>query len=366
MSARANQPQACPWVLDLAPYKQGQSLLAGVANPIKLSSNESSLGPSPRAIEAYLATRTRLFRYPDGGQASLRQAIASVFGLEAERLVCGNGSDELIQLVIRAFVRPGDEVLISEHSFIMARIHATAQGARVIVIPESQLLPDVDAILASVTSRTRMVVLASPNNPCGRYLPRGELVRLHAKLPSDVLLLLDSAYADYVTASDFESGAALVQQAPNVVMTRTFSKLYGLSALRIGWLYAQENILDPVQRVRTPFNTNAPALAAAEAAVRDVEYADFVRTHNARELKRLHTAISAMGIDVVPSVANFYLLRFEDGNRTAVSASAFLGSRGIIPRTVHAGGPSNSLRITVGKDDENEAVIQALREYTSV
>jgi len=349
--------------MDLPPYTPGKRRISGVKNPIKLSSNESSMGPSPKAQQAYLDSVDLLFRYPDGGQTRLRQAISEVFDLAMARIVCGNGSDELIQLVIRAYVRPGDEVVISDNSFIMARIHAQAQGARVIIAPEPEFVPDTDAILARISTRTRMVVLATPNNPCGRYLPRPELIRLHAGLPPNVLLLIDAAYGDYVLQADYESGAALVDQASNVVMTRTFSKLYGLSALRIGWMYAQENVIDAVQRVRTPFNTNAAALAAAEAAVRDVEYAHFVRDQNARELVKLLAALSAMGIDVVPSVSNCYLLRFTASRHTAASASAFLEAHGIIPRTVHAGGPENCLRITVGKPEENEAVIRTLREF---
>lgn len=347
----------------LAPYQQGKSTLGDIAKPLKLSSNESMIGPSPKALAAYRACAATLSLYPDGAQHALRAAIAEVHGLDADRIVCGNGSDELIQLVIRAYVGAGDDVVLSQYSFAMAFVHTIAQGANAIAVEEPALRPDVDGLLAAITPRTKMVVLASPNNPVGQYLPREELVRLHAGLPPHVLLLLDSAYADYVEAPDYEAGAALVEQHDNVVMTRTFSKLYGLAGLRIGWMYAPAPVMAMVQRIRTPFNANGPALAAAEAAVRDTEHAAFVRHENAVEFRRITEALTAAGMEVVPSAANFYLIRFPQAGRDPDGAARHLEAQGIIPRPVNAGGPEASLRITIGRPDQNDRVIAALREY---
>ncbi len=352
-------------VQKLAPYKQGQSVVIGHEDPIKLSSNESTHGPSPLALKAYHDTGANLFRYPDGNQTDLREAIGDVFGLNPDRIVCGNGSEELQLLLVRAFVSPGEEVICSENSFAMGRIHAAAQGANVVTAPEPDHHASADEILARITPATRMIMIASPNNPIGDYMRKKEFVRLVENTPSNVLILYDGAYADYVEAADYDPGFSTVDWAPNVVVTRTFSKLYGLAGLRIGWLYCDETVLDPVQRIRTPFNANIAALAAAEAAVRDRAYAEKVREHNARWLKSIGNALTSIGLFVYPTVANFYLIRFEQsGPHTAEKAAAFLMDRGIIPRPVNAGGPAGCLRITVGLDYENEAVIEALTEFT--
>jgi histidinol-phosphate aminotransferase len=361
----SGKPAPLPGIAKLAPYKQGKATLSNVAEPLKLSSNESMLGPSPKALAAYQATGASLHLYPDGSQQALRSAIAEVHGLDEARIVCGNGSDELIQFVIRAYAGPGDDVVLSQYSFAMAFVHTIAQGANAIWVDEPEMKPDVDALLTAVTPKTKMVVLASPNNPVGQYLPRAELLRLQAGLPSHVILLLDSAYADYVMAEDYEAGAALVEAHDNVVMTRTFSKLYGLAGLRIGWMYAPEAVIDMVQRIRTPFNANAAALAAAEAAVRDTEHAALARDENTAELARISEALSAVGIDVVPSVANFYLIRFPMEGRDPQGAAGHLEANGIIPRPVNAGGPEASLRISVGRPHQNDRVIAALRDYVN-
>lgn len=358
----AVRPEPVPGVEGLRPYKQGRIGLPGVARPLKLSSNESHLGPSPRALAAYAEAGKTLFRYTDGSQADLRAAIGEVFGLEPARIICANGSEEMIQLIVRSYVRPGDEVVISEFSFAMAFVHAAAQGARLVKAPEAALRPDADAILACVTPRTRLVVLATPNNPVGQYLPSDELRRLHAALPRDVLLLVDAAYGDYVEAPDYSDGVEIARGAENVVVTHTFSKLYGLAGLRIGWGYLPAHVADVVERIRTPFNVNCAGLAAAEAAVRDQAYAAEVRRENNIELARISAAVQALGIGFVPSYANFYLLRFAEPKSPA-GALAALEAVGIIPRPVNAGGPEDCLRITVGRPAENDAVLAALAAY---
>jgi histidinol-phosphate aminotransferase len=351
-----------PAVLRLAPYVQGQSAIEGVSNPIKLSSNESSQGPSPHAIEAFRHAATELNRYPDGSQEALRNAIGEMHGLNPGRIICGNGSDELIQLMARAYVGDGDEALLSENGFVMSNIHCTAQGADLVIAPEKDYQVDVDAMLARVTEKTRFCTIANPNNPTGTYLSGDELRRLHAGLPDNCLLLIDDAYAEYVTAPDYSDGTELVDEFDNVVMTRTFSKIYGLPFLRIGWAYCPVSVFDLVQRIRTPFNTNGAALLAAAAAVRDRDYILGIREHNALWRDRIAETLTRLGIEVIPSQANFYLMRFDESSgKSGTEAAAFLQSRGIIPRP--AGGSDQFLRITIGLDHENEAVLEALADY---
>jgi histidinol-phosphate aminotransferase len=355
-------PEPRPGVLRLAPYVQGKSEIAGVEQPIKLSSNESSQGPSPQAIAAYQQAAGQLNRYPDGNQTALREAIGSVMGLDSGRIMCGNGSDELIQLMVRAYVGSGHQALLSENGFVMSNIHCVAQGAELVIAPERDYRVDVDAMLARVTDNTRFCTVANPNNPTGTYLTGDELRRLHAGLPDQCLFLVDSAYAEYVTADDYADGASLVDEFDNVVMTRTFSKIYGLPFLRIGWAYCPQSIFDLVQRIRTPFNTNGAALAAATAAVADRAYIEAISAQNAQWRERISATLTALGIEVVPSQANFYLLRFAPGSgKSGAAAADFLQSRGIIPRP--AGGSDEFLRITIGLDHENEAVLQVLADY---
>ncbi len=356
--------EARPGVLRLAPYTQGSSSLHGVSQPIKLSSNESSQGPSPLAIHAYMEAASALNRYPDGSQRALREAIGEMHGLDPDRIICGNGSDELIQLMVRGYVGYGHEALLSANGFVMSNIHCIAQGAELVIAAEKDNRVDVDAMLALVTERTRFCTIANPNNPTGTYISGNELRRLHAGLPGHCLFLIDDAYAEYVTASDYSDGSDLVDEFDNVVMTRTFSKIYGLPALRIGWAYCPVGVVDVVQRIRTPFNTNGPALAAAVAAVRDRDYMLAIRKENAFWRDRLSARLAALGLEVIPSQANFYLIRFDGAaGKSGAGAAAFLQSRGIIPRP--AGGSDQYLRITIGLAEENEAVLRALGDYMS-
>ena len=352
-------------VMKLSAYVQGESSIDGVDNPIKLSSNESPHGPSPLALEAYRMYATQINRYPDGSQLKLREAIGQVHKLDADRIICGNGSDELILLIVRAYLRRGDEALMSENGFIMSNIHSIAQGADLVIAPEKNYCIDVDAMLERVTEKTRFCTIANPNNPTGTYLSDSEMRRLHAGLPENCLLLIDNAYAEYVDEIDFASGEKLVDEFKNVVMTRTFSKIYGLSGLRIGWAYCPAEMIAVLQRIRTPFNTNGPAMAAATAAVLDMEYVQNIKEYNKRSLKKISRVLTQLGIEVIPSTANFYLLRFDpQSGKSGTEAADFLQLRGIIPRP--AGGSDVFLRITVGLDHENDAVIDALTEYMAV
>lgn len=344
-----------------APYVQGKCKIEGKDEVIKLSSNECCFGPSPAAVEAYREVASQLHRYPDGSQAGLRLAIARAHGIDPQRIVCGNGSEEVIGLLIRCYVGEGDELLLSENHFVMCSIYGKGQGADIVLAPETDYTTDVDAILERVTDRTRVIAVANPNNPTGTYVTASEMERLISSVPDDVMIIVDGAYADYVVEEDFDAGIAWVESRNNVVMTRTFSKIYGLAGLRIGWAYGPPDIVEVVNRLRTPFNASVAALAAAEAAVEDYEHVTRVREHTNRWIARFREEFSALGLRVVPSVANFYLMDFSDlPGKTAEEAGAYLEAHGIIPRP---GGSDKCLRITIGTESENEAVLETLSAY---
>jgi histidinol-phosphate aminotransferase len=353
-----------PGILDIAPYVGGEAKLPGVARPIRLASNESALGPSAKAMAAYRALAGDIHRYPEGNAAELREAIGRAHKLDPARIVCGAGSDELIALLLRAYAGPGDEVLYSRHGFLMYPIGALAVGATPVAAPERDLTADVDALLARVGPRTRAVFLANPNNPTGTYLGADEMARLHAGLPPSVLLAIDAAYAEFVNRNDYSAGAALVDRAENVVMLRTFSKIYALAGLRLGWAYCPPAVADVLNRVRGPFNASTPAAAAGIAAVEDTEALARARAHNDRWLPWLSERLAALGLPLTPSVANFVLPRFPDEpGRDAEAAFAFMRSRGILTRKMAAYGLPQHLRITIGTGEEMEKVAAALGDF---
>ena len=357
-------PKPKDGILAITPYVGGDSEVEGKRRVLKLSSNESAIGPSPRAIAAFIRVADELHRYPDGGADKLRQALSSSYGLSADRIICGNGSDEIISALIQAYAGPGDEVLYSEHGFLMYPLGAMAAGATPVAAPEDNYTASVDALLAKLSERTKMVFLANPNNPTGTYVSAAELERLHAGLPEDVVLVVDSAYAEYVTRNDYSPGVELVSAAENVVMTRTFSKIYGLAALRLGWAYCPEHVAGVYHRVRSPFNVNAAAQAAGVAALEDIAHMDASRTHNDIWLPRLSAELAALGLDVIPSVGNFIAVDFgAEGPRSADAALAFLNGKGILPRRIAAYGMSGHLRFSIGREDENLAVIAAISEF---
>ena len=354
-------PVPQPGILEINAYVPGESSIAGNLEPIKLSSNETPLGPSPQAIAAYKAAADSLALYPDGGAGDLRRAIASRYGLDADRIVCGSGSDELINLLAHAYIGPGDEAIYTEHGFLMYKIATLSSGGRPIPVAEKNYRADVDAILAAVTARTKVVFLANPNNPTGTYLRHDEVRRLQQALPGRVLLLLDAAYSEYVRRNDYEAGLELVATTGNTVMTRTFSKIYGLAALRLGWAYCPAAIADVLNRVRGPFNVTAPALAAGVAAVGDRAHVDSAVAHNEKWLPWVATEFERLGLQVTPSVGNFLLVHFPvESARNAAAADAFLKRNGIILRRVAAYGLPGALRMTIGTEDDNRAVVAAL------
>src|SRR5215217_7401680 len=360
MSAR---PQPRPGVMQIDAYVPGKSKAAGVAKVYKLSSNETPLGPSPTAAEA-IRTFDHLELYPDGAATRLREAIAARYGLDPNRIICGAGSDELLALITHAYVGPGDEGIFTEHGFLVYRIAILAAGGTPVVAPEKDLRTDVDAILSCVTDKTKIVFLANPNNPTGTYLPFDEVKRLHAGLPPHVLLVLDAAYAEYVRRNDYASGLELVATAENVVMTRTFSKIYGLANLRLGWMVAPHHVIDAVERIRGPFNVNGPAMAAGIAAIQDESHVAEAVAHNDRWLAWLTRELEALGLSVTPSVGNFLLVHFAgEPGRTAKEADSFLSARGLILRRVDAYGLPGALRLTVGGEEANRLVVEALRDF---
>ncbi len=348
-----------PSILSVEPYVGGASKVPGVNRILKLSSNEGAFGPPPAAVAAIREMATDAHRYPDGAAAALRGAIGARWGLDPARVVCGNGSDELLALLILAYGGEGTELVMSAHGFLMYDVTGRWAGCRVIKVPERDLAADVDGILAAVGSRTRLVMLANPNNPTGALLPQREVERLRAGLPGEVLLVLDAAYAEYVDDPGYDPGTRLVEATPNTVMTRTFSKIFGLGGLRLGWAYAPAAVADVLNRVRGPFNVGAAAMAAGVAALGESGWVERSVAHNARWRARLTAALEAKGLRAHPSAGNFVLADF--GSATAAAATdAHLRGRGIIVRAMAAYGLPQCLRITVGEADACEAVIEAL------
>jgi histidinol-phosphate aminotransferase len=357
-------PVPGPGILDIGLYVPGEAKIAGAAEPIRLASNESALGPSPKAVAAFKALAGEIHRYPEGDSIHLREAIGRVNGIDPDRIVCGSGSDELIALLLRAYAGVGTEVLYSAHGFLMYAIGAKAVGATPVAVPERNLTADVDAILAHVTDKTRVVFLANPNNPTGTYLSEREVMRLQAGLPPRVVLVIDAAYAEFVNRNDYEPGIKLVEKTENAVMLRTFSKIYALAGLRLGWAYCPPGIADVLNRVRGPFNVSAAAQAAGVAAVEDIESIRRAQEHNNRWLPWISEKLTKLGLELTPSVGNFIMPRFPDDPRhSADAAFDFLLSRSIITRKMGGYGLPQCLRITVGTGAEMEQVAATLADF---
>ena len=357
-----------PGILDISPYVGGRASVPGKDKVWKLSSNESPLGPSPLAVAALQAAIHDLEIYPDTAAWKLREAIAQAYGLDVARIVVGGeGSGPLLTMLANAYLRPDDEALFSKHAFALYEIATRANSATPVLVPETHtnhgIKADVEALLKAVTPRTRLVFLANPNNPTGSYLTREEVARLHAGLPSDVLLVIDAAYAEYVQASDYDDGLALARDAGNVAVTHTFSKIHGLAGLRLGWVYAPLPVADVLNRIRGPFNTSALQQAVGAAAIADHAHVARAAAYNAQWRERLACEIRALGLRADDSAGNFLLLHFPPGPRNAAAADAFLTARGLILRSVASYGLPDCLRLTVGSAEANEAVVAALKEF---
>jgi len=357
----AIRPQ--PGILDIAVYEGGKAHLAGVANAVKLSSNENPYGPSDRAKEVFGRTVHSLHRYPVTDHASLRTAIAEVHRLDASRIICGAGSDEIITFLCQAYAGPGDEVVFTEHGFLMYRIASLAVGATPVEVPERERTADVDAILGACTGATRLVFLANPNNPTGTMVSAAEVARLAEGLPPQALLVLDGAYAEYVDG--YDGGAALVDARQNVVLTRTFSKIYGLGGLRIGWGYGPKHVIDVLNRIRGPFNLSTTQLETAEAAVRDQDHVVRCRAENTRMRSWLAGALAELGVPSDTSMANFILARFAS-REEAEACDAYLNAQGLIVRRVAGYKLPHCLRITIGDEAACRQVAHAVAQFKGV
>ena len=363
-----SRPVPNPGILDIAPYTPGKSPKAEAGRKVfKLSANETPFGPSPKAIEAYKNAAAHLEDYPEGTSRVLREAIGRAFGLDPERIICGAGSDEILNLLAHAFLSQGDEAISTTHGFLVYPIATMANGAVNVIAPESDFTANVDAILKSVTPRTKLVWLANPNNPTGSYLPFDEVKRLRAGLPPQVLLVLDAAYSDYVSRNDYEMGIELVATSENTVMTHTFSKIHGLAALRVGWMFAPAHIIDALNRIRGPFNVSTPAMLAAVAAIEDTAHQQISKTHTETWRNRLTEELTMLGLKVTPSVANFVLIHFPlDAGKTADDADAFLTQRGLVLRGLKNYKLPHALRLTIGTEEANLLVIEGLRDFVGL
>jgi histidinol-phosphate aminotransferase len=364
MTDPANAPQPKPWIMAIAPYIPGRSTTDDGRKVVKLSSNENPLGTSPAARAAFATAQTSLERYPDASATDLRETLAALNGLDPARIIYGNGSDEVLHLVAGAFAGPGDEVIFVKYGFAVYEIAARRVGATPVIAPDDDYATDVEAILASVTDRTRVVFVANPNNPTGTYASRAEIARLHAGLRSDILLVLDHAYAEYIEGDADDGGMALAETASNVLVTRTFSKMYGLAAERIGWGYASAEIIAAMHRIRLPFSITIAGSNAAIAALGDTDFVDHARAHNAEWRRWFADEVTKLGnggLRAVPSQANFVLVLFE-GKLTAEAAYKGLMDAGYIVRWLPGQGLANGLRITIGTEAETRGVAAALRD----
>ena len=355
-------PKPKSGILEISPYVAGRGPEPNGPPAVKLSSNESALGPSPAAVAAYEAASAEISIYPEGSARPLREAIGDVHRLDPARIICGNGSEELIALLARIYLSPGDEVVFTRYAFLVYRIAALSSSARPVVVAENDLRADVDLILEAITPRTRIVYLANPNNPTGTCLPAAEIRRLHKGLPDSVLLVLDAAYAEYVQRDDYEPGTELVSRFDNVVMARTFSKIYGLAGLRVGWAYCPPAVADAFNRLRGAFNVSVPAQRAAVAAVHDRDHVARAIAHNSEWKNWLTEKILAVGVAVGESEGNFLLLRFSSPHQ-AQAADSFLTQQGFILRPVANYELPYCLRLTIGTAEANRGVVKALAEF---
>ena len=357
-------PSPKPGILDIAPYVGGKSKIEGVAEPIKLSSNENPLGPGEKAREAFAAAVDRLHLYPEGRASKLRQAVADQHQIEPERLIFGNGSDEVFALINQVFLTPGDNIVTGQYGFLAYRISAKANQAEIRLVPEPNYRVDVDALLEAVDERTKIVYVSNPSNPTGSWNSGEEIRRLHEGLRPDILLVVDEAYAEYVTEPDWETSFPLARDSQNIVVTRTFSKIHGLGGLRIGFGYAPLKVAEAVDRIRLPFNVSVPGIEAAVAALGDEAHQQASRDLIHTWRPRMTQAIRGFGFEVLPSAGNFVLVRFKDAEQ-AQRANDYLNTKGVIVRPVGGYGLPEALRITIGTEDQNRAVLDALSEFAA-
>ncbi len=350
-----------PGILDIEPYVPGASK-GGGDKVIKLSSNENPLGPSPKAMQAYKDTADKMHRYPDGGSVELRSAIANKYSMDAERIVCGTGSDELISLLCRAYCGEGDEILYTQHGFLMYPIAALSAGATPVKAAEPERKTDLETLFDAITDKTKMIFIANPNNPTGALVKKDALLEFHAKLRPDILLILDSAYAEFVEEENYTDGRDMVDRFDNVVMLRTFSKIYGLGGMRVGWSYSSKEIADVLNRIRGIFNLSIATQAAALAALADDDYIKRSLQVNSQQKKWITERFETLGIHVYPGEGNFILFTLGSEGK-AVACLNFMKERGILLRGMIAYGLPDCLRMTIGLPEDMQAIDCAMREF---
>jgi len=342
-------------------YIEGLSKFKKINNPIKLSANESALGPSPKAIRAYENDKDNIFKYPESDSKSLREVLSEKFNINFTRIICGAGSDQIFDLTCRLFLEPGDEVIVTEFGFIMHRIYASLYGAKVIVAKEINFKASVGEILKRVTHKTKIVFIANPNNPTGTYLLKNEMLDLRNKLRSDILLVVDDAYFEYINQNDFASGLDLFKDSKNVIVTRTFSKIYGLAGLRLGWGYSSKEIIDAMYQIKPPFNVNRAALKMGLAAIRDDEWTKKAIEHNTLWSNKIFSVLKEYKIETNEPSANFFLMNFHKVKVNSDVVFEKLANQGLILRKMIQYKMSNSLRITIGNEEANNHFIKLLR-----
>jgi len=341
-------------------YVGGLSQFKKIDNPIKLSANESALGPSPKAIQAIEKDKDKIFKYPESDSNSLREVLSKKFNIDSKRIICGSGSDQIFDLTCHLFLEPGDEVVVTEFGFIMHRIYASLYKAKVILAKEKNFKASVDEILGEVTDKTKIVFIANPNNPTGTYLSKNEMLNLRKKLRNNILLVVDDAYFEFLNSENFSSGLDLFKDSANVLITRTFSKIYGLAGLRLGWGYSSKEIIDAMYQIKPPFNVNRIALAAGIEAIKDNDWTKRAIEHNTLWSKKIFSALKEFNIKTNEPAANFFLMNFDETKINSDEAFEKLANKKLILRKMTQYKISNALRLTIGNKEVNEHFIKSV------
>ncbi len=349
-----------PRKIDVERYIEGLSKINKVNNPIKLSANESALGPSPKALEAFTRDKNKIFKYPESDASSLRNVIAKKFNIDEERIICGSGSDQIFDLTCQLFIEPGDEVIVTEFGFIMHRIYASLYQAKVKVAKENFFKASVNEILKNVSNKTKIVFIANPNNPTGTYISENSMLDLRKKLRSDILLVVDDAYFEFLNKKDYVSGLELFKNSENVLITRTFSKIYGLAGLRLGWAYSSKKIINAMYQIKPPFNVNRTALAAGVAAIQDNEWTQKAIEYNTLWSKKIFSVLQEYKIKTNEPTANFFLMNFDQIKINSDKIFEELSNKRLILREMKQYKIPNALRLTIGDEQANEHFIKSI------
>jgi len=347
-------------------YVAGLSLFKGKKSKIKLSANESALGPSPKAIKEYLKVSKNFKRYPDSDGTFLKKVLSKKFKLDSNRIILGSGSDQIFELICKAFLKKKDEVIVPEYSFIIYRIYSKMSGAKIIYAKEENFTVSIENILKKVTAKTKIVFLANPNNPTGTFISKKKILLLRKKLRSNILLVVDDAYYEYVRLKDYSSGLSLFKNYKNIVITRTFSKIYGLAGLRVGWGYSSKNIINALNKIKPPFNVGRPALFAATAAIKDNAWLNKEIKHVNNWGKIFFKEFEKMKINTNKSYANFFLLNFNKVKINSLRVFNSLANSGILVRRMDPYSIKNSLRVTIGKSKENKIFLSKMKDIFNV